>query len=371
MGVHNLQSQLENPRAFDSTYSGVTTPEGKIQGAGTTKGNGVEGWAPGAIFIDTDASQGAQVFVNTGSKTTAIWTEISDAGVAAGFSMTGSQAITDAGDVTYGTGSDVKMQWDGTSFNMGPASGFWSGCPMVNWPGGHAVAFEFFDDFNSLNVGAATSTWTLGTNTNGTVALGEAETANTPGAGGYATFSVDGTAQYDYATLKATSTAAGTMCRIIENSGQKLWFEINLTVGTVTDCYFMVGLMDPAADDITVDATGAENTADGFYFRTLLATETELDTATNQNTTETEIKSNAGTIAANGNYTFGIYFDGVTTLTFYFDGTALTDTVTIGDTGNIPNDVGLTPVIHAKDGTSGGTADDLIHVDWVKLVQLR
>lgn len=279
--------------------------------------------------------------------------------------------VEDSGYILFGDGDDVRAEWDGTTFNLAPASGFWADCPFVSYPGGHILAFEFFDDFATLSVGDATSRWTAGTNTNGSLVLGEAETANTPGAGGYVSFHVDGSAQYDYVTMKATSTAAGTMCRVVENSGQKLWFECNITVGTVTDCYFMLGLMSPGADDITVDASGAENVADGFYFRTLLATETELDTATNQNTTETEIGGNIGTIAANGNYTLGIKFDGVTTLTFYLDGVALSDTVTIGDTGNIPNDVGLTPVFHAKDGTSGGTADDLIHLDWAKLVQLR
>lgn len=278
--------------------------------------------------------------------------------------------LDDGSTMTFGTGSDVEMQWDGTTFNMAPASGFWADCPMVNWPGGHTTAVEFFDHFLDFSLGAATSRWTAGTNTGGTVDLGDAAESNTPGIGGFISLSVAGANQYDFATIKATATATGAPFKITENSGKKLWWEANITVGTVTDCYFMLGLMDPAADDITVDATGAEAVQDGFYFRTLLATETQLDTATNQNTTETEIGGNVGTIAANGNYTLGMKFDGVTTLTFYLDGTALGDTVTIGDSGNIPNDVGLTTVIHAKDGTAGGTADDLLHVDWVKVVQL-
>lgn len=278
--------------------------------------------------------------------------------------------IRDGGLLKFGTGLDAILRWNGSYLEFGPAAGFWAGCPFVNWAGGHAAAFEFLDHFTSLNVGDTSSPWTLGTNTNGTVVLGIATTANTPGAGGFITFHVDGSAQYDYVTLKATSTATGEMCRIVENSGQKLWFECNVTIGVVTDTYFMLGLMSPNADDVTTDGTGAQSVDDGFYFRTMLATETELDTETNQSGTATEIGGNIGTIAANGNYTFGIKFDGVVTLSFWLDGVELDDKVTIGATGNVPNDVGLTPVFHAKDGTAGGTADDLIHIDWSKIIQV-
>lgn len=45
-------------------------PEGRVFGWGTTVGNGIEGWAPGALFVDTDSSAGT-VYVNSGSKTSA------------------------------------------------------------------------------------------------------------------------------------------------------------------------------------------------------------------------------------------------------------------------------------------------------------
>jgi hypothetical protein len=143
--MHNLQAELERANFTNSGRMG-NTPNGYLWGWGTTVGNGVQGWAPGAKFQDTDASQGSQIYVNTGSKTTATWTEIADAGVAGGFAMTGSQAITDAGDVTFGTGSDLKLQWDGTKMTSGPASGLWAGAPSPLDPSPRAY-YEFFDDF--------------------------------------------------------------------------------------------------------------------------------------------------------------------------------------------------------------------------------
>jgi len=275
----------------------------------------------------------------------------------------------DDDSITQGDGNDIKTVWDGTRLTSGPASGFWAGCPSPADPdpAKHLMVLE-----NWVHYGADTHRgWVLGTNTNGTVAVGDAVTANTPGVGGYLTMSTDGSAQYDYCTIKLTGMGgAGCPFKITENSGLKLWYECKVIPASVTDKFFMLGLGSANADDVTVDATGAENLTDGFYFRTLLATETQLDTATNQNTTETEIGGNTGTVAANTAIKLGMYFDGVTTLTFYVNGTAQDDTVTIADAGNVPNDVGLTPFFHVKDGVSGGSAT-AFYVEYCKVVQLK
>ena len=278
------------------------------------------------------------------------------------------QLFGDDDSLIFGDGSDIKVAWDGTRLTAGPASGFWAGCPsgLNPDPTSH---FEIFDDFTELGVGSTTSPWTAGTNTNGAIALGLAETSNTPGRGGYVTLSTDGTLQYDFATMKMTSATTGAPFYIVEDSGKKLWYETKIMVSSVTDKFYMMGLGSPAADDVTADSTGLEAIQDGFYFRTLLATETQIDTETNQNTTGTEIGGNTGTLAANTAITLGMYFDGVTTLTFYINRVAQADVVTIGDDGNIPNDVGLTPFFHVKDGVGAGSASAL-HIDYIKCVQL-
>jgi hypothetical protein len=278
--------------------------------------------------------------------------------------------LGDNDDLTFGDGSDVQLLWDGTRLTAGPASGFWAGCPSKADPDWMSKAYIYEFQGTEHGVDGAHG-WIAGTNTNGSVAVGDAVTANTPGVGGYLTLSTDGSAQYDYATIKLTGLGgAGCPVKITENSGLKMWFETKVIPASVTDKYFMLGLGAANADDVTVDATGAESIDDGFYFRTMLATETELDTETNQSGSATEVKGNAATVAANTALKLGMYFDGVTTLTFYVNGTALDDTVTIGDAGNVPNDVGLTPFFHLKDGVAGGSASAL-YVEYVKLVQLK
>jgi hypothetical protein len=278
--------------------------------------------------------------------------------------------LGDSDKLTFGDGSDVQIEWDATRLTAGPASGFWADCPTKLDPDWISKAMIIEHQF--ADMGEATDFgWNLGTNTNGAVATGDAVTANTPGVGGYLTLSTDGSAQYDYATIKLTGYGgAGCPVKITENSGLKMWFETKVIPASVTDKTFMLGLGSANADDVSVDGTGAEAIQDGFYFRTLLATEVQLDTATNQNTTETEIGGNTATVAANTALKLGMYFDGVTTLTFYVNGTAQADTVTIGDTGNVPNDVGLTPFFHIKDSVAGGSAT-AFYVEYMKLVQLK
>jgi hypothetical protein len=85
---------------------------GRIFGWGTTVGNGIEGWAPGAFFIDTDASAGANQWRNDGTKTTASWTAVSG------------EAFLDSEELTFGTAgsSDSGIQYDGTNFIVNSAT---------------------------------------------------------------------------------------------------------------------------------------------------------------------------------------------------------------------------------------------------------
>jgi len=113
---HRVQTDLEAKQIFESSFSGFESPEGLCIGFGTTVGNGIEGWAPNAIFIDTNAAQGAGVFTNTGTKTAATFTEIADAGVAGGFVM------NDSATIALGSDSDVTMAWTGSAVEVFPTT---------------------------------------------------------------------------------------------------------------------------------------------------------------------------------------------------------------------------------------------------------
>lgn len=75
LGKHNLWSILKHSKMPTSSEE-FSTPEGIIRGWGTTVGNGIEGWAPGAIFQDTDAGDEQGLYINTGTSTTAVWVAV-------------------------------------------------------------------------------------------------------------------------------------------------------------------------------------------------------------------------------------------------------------------------------------------------------
>ena len=77
MSMHSLQHKLENAD-FTGTFRGFFVPgSGYYLGWGATVGNSVENWAKGALFIDTDASTGAQFWINTGTSSAASFKAIS------------------------------------------------------------------------------------------------------------------------------------------------------------------------------------------------------------------------------------------------------------------------------------------------------
>jgi len=78
MPKHDLPYALANV-SFPAKLSAENSESGITRGYGTTVGNGIEGWAPGATFIHVDgATSGTLVYVNIGTSTTASWVPVSD-----------------------------------------------------------------------------------------------------------------------------------------------------------------------------------------------------------------------------------------------------------------------------------------------------
>ncbi len=69
-GPHNIERALTDPI------------EGRVLGWGDTVGNGVENWATSALFLHTDGTSGARVYVNMGTTASATWNDIADVGIA-------------------------------------------------------------------------------------------------------------------------------------------------------------------------------------------------------------------------------------------------------------------------------------------------
>lgn len=345
MEKHNFWTMARN--SWVPTSSAAFQPdEGYVFGWGTTVGNGIQGWAPNAIFIDTDASQGSGVFTNTGNKTTATWTEIADAGVAGGFAMTGSQAITDAGDITFGTGSDVKAQWDGTTFNLAPASGMWANCPLVHYANGMSLAYEVYDDF--ISTPDVTNLWTAANVGTGTTAYDPAV------AGGVLLLTCQATT--DDACEQLTRKGAGFLLA----AGKTIWYETRIKIVGDVQSEHSFGLV---ADGEDLTAVADVLPADGISFSTQDATLAAALTVS-KGGTDTGAVAGVHTLVSGTWVTLGLLIDGITSVTPYVNGTAGT-----AATATIPDDEHLAPYFLVRNGD--GTTQQIMHVDYVKVVQLR
>lgn len=248
---------------------------------------------------------------------------------------------------------------------LSPTEGFWSDCPCVSVDP-NVGAYEVVDDFEYSAIGDVSSKWMLD-QLNSAAALGSAASY---GLGGVLVVAT-GATKNDYANLKAwDSDNAGGPFKITASSGKKLWFAARLymTAAVFTNEVLYIGLMDGATTKPFADDTGVAAMEDGLYFRTLVASPTELDFARTRNTIGAEIKGNIATVAKDRWITVGFKFDGAKTVIPYINGVAYPQYNTNVSVATFPYDVGLTPYFGIL--TGAGAAKTLV-VDWIKCVQER
>jgi len=142
-------------------------------------------------------------------------------------------------------------------------------------------------------------------------------------------------------------------------AGRTIWFETRLKlVDTYDDCEFFAGL---AELDTTIIATSAVSTANHIAF-TCVTNDGVLLSNTEKAGAGT---TGAGTTLAEDTWvTLGIKVNGLTDITYYVNGVAVSK---ISTAANIPI-VALSPSFVCQ---SGGTADVIMHLDYWKCQQTR
>jgi hypothetical protein len=85
--------------------NGAAATQGRMFGWGTTVGNGIQGWAKGALFLDLDAAAGARLWYNAGTVGTASWVAVVTTDAVATFSA----AITFGAGFTVSTGQTAAV----------------------------------------------------------------------------------------------------------------------------------------------------------------------------------------------------------------------------------------------------------------------
>lgn len=93
MSAHNLPYEMEAAQ-FATAWRAFNIPGvGYCLGGGTTVGNGVEGWAPGAYFVHTDGTAATRAYCNNGTVTTAAWALLAVSGGSGSFAINGALSL--------------------------------------------------------------------------------------------------------------------------------------------------------------------------------------------------------------------------------------------------------------------------------------
>jgi len=109
MGAHQLAGWLESLNLFKISDKQFHSPSGYMLCWGiTVPTDAAEGYAPGCIFIHNDGSAGDLFYINEGTKASCDFNSMEAADIALG----------DTETLAFGTGSDITMNFDGTSFEL-------------------------------------------------------------------------------------------------------------------------------------------------------------------------------------------------------------------------------------------------------------
>ena len=255
----------------------------------------------------------------------------------------------------------TKSRFNGGSLNFYDKThnaafpvGVWADCPLLSIATDPSVGFSFFEDFTGPMQGDATGTtnldgWTITQATAGAVSLD----ATNPG----------GVLLIDSAS---TTTAQGVNAQATESlvfvpaANKDIWFEARWKiVDTYDKAEIFVGL---SATDTSIIAGADMTAANHIGWECHTDDGVLLFGAEKAGTEATPVSSN--TIAEATYVRTGFKINGITEVEFWVDGAKNSSTHV---TANIPI-VSMCPsfVCH-----SGGTNDPIMHLDWVRCVQLR
>ena len=254
----------------------------------------------------------------------------------------------------------TKSNWKGgkhnfydNAINTTFPTGVWADCPLTAIACDPTVGYVFFEDFmNWKGVAVATTAmagWTVTQDTAGAVST--SDTAQ----GGVLLIDCDSTTVEQGINLQYTEGALP----FIPVAGQDIWYECRFkVVDNAVGAELFVGLSNIDTDIIDGSANASNNhiawqcvTDDGV----MLFSAEKAGTGTTK----------ASTTLVNDTWIrLGFHVKGVTSIDHYVNGVKQS---TSHVTANIPI-VGLTPTFVCQ---SEGTTDPIMHVDWVKCVQIR
>jgi len=222
----------------------------------------------------------------------------------------------------------------------------WADCPLIHYANGMSLAYEVYDDF--ISTPDITNLWTADNVGTGTTTYDAAT------AGGVLLLTCQATT--DDASEQLTHKGAGFLLA----AGKTIWYETRLKIVGDVQSEHSFGLV---ADGEDLTAVADVLPADGISFSTQDATLAAALTVS-KGGTNTGAVAGVHTLVSGTYVTLGFLIDGVTSVTPYVNGVAGT-----AATATIPDTEHLAPYFLVRNGD--GTTQQVMHVDYVKVVQLR
>lgn len=269
------------------------------------------------------------------------------------------------GDATAG---DVAMYWDATALVCAPVTGFWAGCPTQVYAD-PSVAYFYAEDFIGFQLDTnnePTFGWKWYENIGAT-------TAEATGSLGGVLLMTTHNNDNDDCAMQLGHAGTETFIEYSKNSGLKSWVEFRVAASQSGNNFTMfIGLAEEgsAVVDFIVDAGNDFVDKDLIGFVIWEAAGAVVDIVHQFKTGGFADVGEAIVDHTDTMHTYGIYFDGVETVTFYVDntivGTADVDTVTFPEISGAGEE--LSPIIYLKTHSEAAKS---MSIDWIKMVVER
>lgn len=272
--------------------------------------------------------------------------------------------FSDGETITFGTGSDVTAQWTSEFLSIGPATGFWSGCPMPDYPDASTV-YVWHEDFIGNVSFAATSGAAGGWKTSGDATYDVFAAAGSIG-GQLQLAPETGSNNEVYHQLGEKGTE--TYIEYVKSSGKKSWVEFRVALTSVTNAAnVLIGLAEEGAAAANFIADAGDDIADKDVvgFVVWEGDPDAIDCIHQKSGGAFADPGLAAVPTAGGWLTLGLYFDGSETVSYYVNGTAV-QTADL-DTATFPTGEELSPILALKNGAG----DAALQVDWIRMIVER
>lgn len=255
----------------------------------------------------------------------------------------------DNAGLKLGAGSDVTLDWDGTRIvTAAAANAMWDDCPIKLDPNYISDFFDFEDDFYEVDTTATVGKYVADNVGTGTTTLADDV------AGGVMLLTCQATT--DDAAEQLTLVSAPFFLA----AGKTLYYETRLKIVGDVQSEVSFGLV-AKGEDLTAVADVLP--ADGVSFSNQDAT-LATDLTLSKGGVNTGAVAGVHTMVSNTYAVFGFKIDGVTSCTPYINGVAGT-----AATATFPDDESMSPYFLVRNGD--GTTQQVLHVDYVRVVQLR